>query len=89
MLVVLIIYSKVMGRPTNEDKYLKAFGKHLAAMRDDRDISQERLAALAGVSRETIGLMERGKRWARLSTLHKVAKSLGVSTEKLFEGLKQ
>ena len=78
-----------MARPTNEDKYLKAFGKNLAAIRDDREFSQERLAALAGVSRETIGLMERGVRWARLSTLHKVAKALKVPTAKLFEGLKQ
>ncbi len=78
-----------MTRPKSEDQYLKAFGKNVAAIREARGISQEKLAAVAGVSRETIGLIERGRRWARLSTLHSVAKGLGVPTNKLFDGLKQ
>jgi DNA-binding XRE family transcriptional regulator len=52
-------------------------------------MSQEKLGAIAGVSRETVGLMERGQRWARLSTLHQVAKALGVATKELFDGLRQ
>jgi len=78
----------VMGRPTTEDKYLAAFGRHLAVLRDSRDMSQEKLSALAGISRETISHIENGKQWARLSMLHKLAKALGVPTKELLDGLK-
>jgi transcriptional regulator with XRE-family HTH domain len=39
----------------------------------------------SGVPR-TIGAIEQGRRWARLTTLHKLAKGLGVSTDELFQG---
>jgi transcriptional regulator with XRE-family HTH domain len=90
VLLVIIGYATAdMARPTTEDQYLRAFGKHLAELRESRNLPQERLATLAGVSRETIGLLERGQRWARLSTLHRIAKSLDVPTRALFEGLRQ
>lgn len=78
-----------MGRPITEDKYLKAFGKKLSKLREERGVSQEKLSALAEISRETISHMENGQQWARLSTLHRVAKALNVSTKELFDGLKQ
>jgi DNA-binding XRE family transcriptional regulator len=78
-----------MTRPATEDRYLSEFGKHMAAIRERQGMSQEELAQSAKVSRETIGLLERGQRWARLSTLHRVAKSLHVPTKELFEGLRQ
>jgi DNA-binding transcriptional ArsR family regulator len=31
----------------------------------------------------SVGAIERGRRWARLTTLHKLAKGLGVSTDEL------
>jgi transcriptional regulator with XRE-family HTH domain len=90
VLLVLISYANSnMPRPATEDRYLRAFGKRLATVRESRAMSQERLAVLAGVSRETIGLLERGQRWARLSTLHRIAKCLDVPTKELFEGLRQ
>ena len=84
-----IPYSKDMSRPTTEDHYLKAFGRRLAALREARGISQEKLSALAGISRETISHIENGRQWARLSMLHRLAKALGVSTKELFDGLGQ
>lgn len=78
-----------MARPTTEDKYLKAFGNHLAGIREARGMSQEKLSDLAGISRETISHIENGRQWARLSMLHKLAKALNVATKDLFEGLKQ
>jgi DNA-binding XRE family transcriptional regulator len=78
-----------MTRPVTEDRYLSEFGKHMAAIRERQGISQEDLAQSAKVSRETIGLLERGQRWARLSTLHRVAKGPHVPTKELFEGLRQ
>ncbi len=89
VLVAHIIYCRDMGRPTTEDKYLRAFGKRLALLRDERGMSQEKLSALAGISRETISHMENGQQWARLSTLHRVAKAFGIATKELLDGLKQ
>lgn len=78
-----------MTRPSSEDRYLKAFGKRVAEIREQRNLSQEKLATNAGVSRETIGLIERGQRWVRISTLHKVARALSVETYELLKGLRQ
>lgn len=89
VLVAHIIYCRGMVRPTTEDKYLKAFGKNVAALREKRGMSQEKLAALAGISRETISHMENGQQWTRLSTLHQLAKALDVEVKELFDGLKK
>jgi len=82
-------YSRGMGRPTTEDKYLIAFGGRLASLRETRGMSQEQLSALAGISRESISHIENGRQWARLSMLHRLAKALGVPTKELLDGLKQ
>jgi transcriptional regulator with XRE-family HTH domain len=77
-----------MSRPTQEDKNLAAFGKKVAAVRLRRGLTQDQLADKTGLSVDTIGAIEQGRRWARLTTLHKLAKGLGVSTDELFKGLK-
>lgn len=77
-----------MSRPTQEDKNLAAFGQKVAAMRLRRGLTQDQLADKTGLSVDTIGAIEQGRRWARLTTLHKLAKGLGVSTDELFKGLK-
>jgi transcriptional regulator with XRE-family HTH domain len=78
---------EVMSRPSEEDKNLAAFGKKLATMRLERDLTQDQLADKTGLSIDTIGALEQGRRWARLTTLHKLAKGLGTSTDQLFKGL--
>lgn len=77
-----------MSRPSQEDKNLAAFGKRVAAMRQERNLTQDQLASKTGLSLDTIGAIEQGRRWARLTTLHKLAKGFGVSTDELFKGLK-
>ena len=76
-----------MSRPTQEDKNLEAFGRKIAAMRQKRNLTQDQLAAKTGLAVDTIGAIEQGRRWARLTTLHKLAKGLSVSTDELFKGL--
>lgn len=76
-----------MSRPSQEDKNVAAFGKKVAAMRQKRNMTQDQLADKAGLSIDTISSIERGKRWARLTTLHQLAKGLGVTTDELFKGL--
>jgi XRE family transcriptional regulator, regulator of sulfur utilization len=76
-----------MSRPSQEDRNLAAFGKNVAAMRQKRNMTQDQLADKAKLSIDTIGKIERGLRWARLTTLHQLAKGLGVTTDELFRGL--
>lgn len=77
-----------MSRPSQEDKNLAAFGKRVAAIRLQRNMTQDELADKAGLSIDTISAIERGRRWARLTTLHQLAKALRISTDELFKGLR-
>jgi transcriptional regulator with XRE-family HTH domain len=77
-----------MSRPNEEARNLAAFGEKIAALRQKRGLTQDELANKTGLSVDTIGAIEQGRRWARLTTLHKLAKALGISTDELFKGVK-
>ncbi|HJQ09075.1 MAG TPA: helix-turn-helix transcriptional regulator [Candidatus Saccharimonadales bacterium] len=72
---------------STEAKLLKAFGKRVADIRRTRGMTQEQLAEKANVTPLSIGFIEQGRRWPRLSTLHKLAKCLGVPISDFFRGL--
>ena len=76
-----------MSRPSQENEYLVAFGKHLAEVRKARGMTQEQLSEKTGLAVDSIGAIEQGRRWVRLTTLHKLAEGLGVPTDELFKGL--
>jgi DNA-binding XRE family transcriptional regulator len=78
---------KVMSRPTNEDKNLAAFGKKMSSLRRKQGLTQEQLSERTGLAVDSIGAIEQGRRWARLTTLHILAKGLGVKLESLFKDL--
>lgn len=61
----------------------KAIGQNVARLRLDREVSQERLASGAGISRLTLGKIERGEVVPRAVTLEALAKALGSSTSEL------
>ena len=73
---------------SQEAKYLSAFGKRVSELRRKRGLTQEQLAERTGLAQRTIASIEQGQRWARLSTLHRLAKGIGVSTDELLKGLK-
>ncbi|HEX6258546.1 MAG TPA: helix-turn-helix transcriptional regulator [Candidatus Saccharimonadales bacterium] len=50
-------------------------------------VTQSELAERVNMSVVTIAYIETGKRWVRLSTLDKIAKSLGVPISELLKGL--
>ena len=54
-------------------------GGKLRRARLAKDLSQEQLAVYAGLTRETLGNYEAGKRMPRLTSLEKVASVLHVS----------
>jgi transcriptional regulator with XRE-family HTH domain len=72
---------------SNEDRYLAAFGKRFAEIRRKQGFTQESLAEKVGVTSLSISFIEQGRRWPRLNTLHKFAKSLKVPISELFKGL--
>jgi transcriptional regulator with XRE-family HTH domain len=63
---------------------LKDFGDHLRELREKRDISQVRLSELAGLNRNYVGDVERGKRNPCLDNIVKLADALNVSPSELF-----
>ena len=76
-----------MTRPQQEDTYLIEFGENLSKLRLSKKMTQDDLATKTGLSADTIGAIEQGRRWARLTTLHKLAVGLGIPTSELFKGL--
>lgn len=79
-------YAEIMKALTSDQIY-KELGKRIKSARTDRKISQEKLASESGIDRSHMGFIEQGRRKPTLSTLHKIASSLGISLEQLFKGL--
>ncbi|MCR4264224.1 MAG: helix-turn-helix domain-containing protein [Candidatus Roizmanbacteria bacterium] len=61
------------------------FGEKVRAERLSQGISQEELAARAGVHRTYIGMIERAEKNITLENIEKIAKALHISIEELFK----
>lgn len=66
------------------DAILRLFGEHLRELRAERNLSQERLAELAGLDRNYIGQIERAERNVALVNIVRIAKALEVEPQELF-----
>lgn len=62
-----------------------SFGAAVRALRQKRGISQEKLAASAGISRTYMSEVERGVTMVSLQTIAKLAQALGVSMSRLLQ----
>ena len=60
------------------------FGKILQDERKAKKISQEKLAALTGLDRTAISLIENGKRSPTFSTILKICSALEVDPSEIF-----
>lgn len=58
-------------------------GNNIKDIRQNKGLSQERLAELAGVHRTYIGMVERAEKNITLVSLEKIAKALGVNIKEL------
>lgn len=63
----------------------RAFGARVRQLREDRSLSQEGLAELAGLHRTYVGSIERGERNPSLDAIHALADGLGVRVGELFD----
>ena len=68
-------------------KDLKQIGMNIRLLRTEKEMTQERLAAEAGVERSYMGGIERGQRKFSVVILIKVARALGCKPAKLLEGI--
>jgi transcriptional regulator with XRE-family HTH domain len=73
------------GDGGEDDSYLLELGLRVRVARLRRRISQDELARTAGVSRVTLGSIERGEHAATVLTYRKLAKAFGVTLSDLLE----
>jgi transcriptional regulator with XRE-family HTH domain len=66
------------------DKILRLFGERLRELRTERNLSQERLAELAGLDRNYVGQIERAERNVALVNIIRIAKALEIEPNALF-----
>jgi transcriptional regulator with XRE-family HTH domain len=62
-------------------------GERVRRLREERGWSQESFAHEGGLGRSFAGAIERGEKDVRLSTLAKLARTLGVSLSQLLKGI--
>jgi transcriptional regulator with XRE-family HTH domain len=71
--------------PKRREQFLISFGTRVRALRQERNLSQEELAHLAGVDRTYVGGIERGERNLSLLNVKRLADALGLSPKDLFD----
>jgi len=64
------------------------FGQRLRELRERRSVSQEKLAARAGLNRTYISKIERGQRNITLDTITRLAEALECPITELFTNFK-
>jgi len=69
----------------NGNEILVRFGQNVQRIRKEQNISQEKLAELAGLHRTYIGMIERAEKNITLCNNEKVAKALGVKISELVD----
>ena len=63
----------------------KLIGAQIAKIRNDREITQERLAELIKVTTETISRLERGVSIPSIKTLEKISQAFHTSLKDIFD----
>ncbi len=64
------------------------FGKKVSEERQRQGLSQEQLAAKAGVHRTYIGMIERAEKNITLENIEKIAKALDLNLSEFFKDFK-
>ena len=66
-----------------ERALLAKFGGRLKKIRQEKNMSQEKIAEICNLHRTYIGSAERGERNISILNLHKIARALGVDASEL------
>ena len=65
--------------------YVDAFGRHVRALRMERNLSQDDLAAQAGIEKKSLARIENGEVNTTISTAYALAMALGISHGEIFK----
>ena len=68
-----------------DKKVINLFGKHLRKLRLEKKLSQEELNFRTELSKNMVGMIERGEVNPTLTTIEAIAKGLGISRKKLMD----
>lgn len=68
----------------SKESILLLFGQNVQKYRKERELSQEKLAELAGVHRTYIGMIERAEKNITLCNIERIAKALNVEIRDMF-----
>ena len=68
----------------DKEPILLQFGQRVQEIRKARNLSQEKLAELAGVHRTYIGMIERAEKNITLRNIEKIALALKIDIKSLF-----
>jgi len=69
----------------NKIELLKGIGKRIRTLRKEQGLTQSKLAEMSGLHRTYLTDLERGARNMSVGSLARVAMSLGISIQTLFE----
>ena len=69
------------------DKTLVAFGRNVARIRDEKELSQDKLAEKADLDRTYLSGIERGVRNPGIKVVIRLARALGVTVDQLCKGV--
>ena len=69
----------------SSENILEIFGRNVQKHRKEKEISQEKLAEIAGVHRTYVGMIERAEKNITLRNIEKIAKALNVEIKDLLE----
>ena len=67
-----------------DERNLAAWGRWIRLLRTARGLSQQQLGALAGIDKNTIGIIERGEKNVGVIYVWRLARALGTRTQDLF-----
>ena len=81
------ILGRIMRPVKNRDRTLASFGRAVARIRNERGLSQDRLAEKANLDRTYISGIERGIRNPGIKTVVQIARALDVRVGQLCEGV--
>lgn len=72
---------------TKSDSVLAALGQNVRKRRDEKQLTQEKLAEFSGLDPTYISGIERGLRNPGIRNVAKIAKALGLTTAELCKGV--
>lgn len=67
--------------------FIRALGLRVRTLRERQDLSQEELAHRAGLSALTVSKIELGAVDARIGTVHRLGRSLGLTTAEVLSDI--